>query len=470
MIRVPCHYYCSDCFVRLVSAAVQNEQQWPAKCCLNPIPFRTVLRIVPNDLKKKFQERSREWNIPVSERVYCHNTDCGVWIQPDYISPGIRQGRCENGHWTCTICRGPIHGNNDCPDDQDMRLTNTLAEEEGWKRCNRCHALVEHKEACQHMTCRCGYQFCYVCNEVWRTCSCTMEQLNELKDAVATRRQQREFREQEESEELRRILAQIEEFEREEALQAELERQEQERLEEERRQRELEERALQESIRRRVVEEKYRQLRQSLDELHELQQVMLETYQQANSEDLNKEAAESKERLATEQALERSRISERTRENLLKKEADFDEDFALRVSEEQKVEDEYHRQLLEYWNGHETAVEEIEAAMLPLRQRMDQGFRAWQEWKAQELAHYEKKLESKKTIQEELMYSAKQRLEDKLEDKMTQLTRQGVAEGRWLQEIILERERLLNEAEAEEAEGDADSLFTPEYAENGTAA
>jgi hypothetical protein len=297
-----------------------------------------------------------------------------------------------------------------------------------------------------------------------------MEQLNELKDAVATRRQQREFREQEESEELRRILAQIEEFEREEALQAELERQEQERLEEERRQRELEERALQESIRRRVVEEKYRQLRQSLDELHELQQVMLETYQQANSEDLNKEAAESKERLATEQALERSRISERTRENLLKKEADFDEDFALRVSEEQKVEDEYHRQLLEYWNGHETAVEEIEAAMLPLRQRMDQGFRAWQEWKAQELAHYEKKLESKKTIQEELMYSAKQRLEDKLEDKMTQLTRQAIAEGRWLQEIILERERLLNEAEAEEAEGDADSLFTPEYAENGTAA
>ncbi|KAI9172024.1 tRNA-dihydrouridine(20a/20b) synthase [Paramyrothecium foliicola] len=467
MVRVPCHHYCTDCFIRLITAAVENEQQWPAKCCLNPIPFRTVLRIVPNDLRNRFQERSREWNIPIAERVYCHAADCGIWIMPDYISPGIRQGRCENGHWTCTICRGPIHGNEDCPDDPDMILTNSLAEEEGWKRCDRCHALVEHKEACQHMTCRCGNQFCYVCGATWRTCACTVQQLQQLKSGVSERRRQREFQEQEEAEELRRILAQIEEFEREEAMRAEQERLERERQEEERRQRELEERALQESIRRREVEEKFIQLRQSLAALHELQHVMVDSYQQTSSEDLTKEATAAKERLTTEQILETSRTTSLIRTKLSAREAEFDEEFALRISEEEMIESEYQNQLSQYWAGHEGGAEAIDAAMLSLRQRMDEGYHSWQRWKGEELDSYREKLDNQRIIQEELMYSVRQRLDDQYAEKRLHLSKQSVAEGKWLQEIILERERLLSELELQELEGDADSLFAPEDADRG---
>ena len=146
-----------------------------------------------------------------------------------------------------------------------MNLTNQLAEEEGWKRCTNCHALVEHREACQHMTCRCGFNFCYVCGQRWRTCRCTMQQLDAIKREADTRRQERQIQERTEAEELRQILAQIEEFEREETLKAELLRLEQERLEEERRQLEIEERVRQESARRRDVELKFQELKESLD-------------------------------------------------------------------------------------------------------------------------------------------------------------------------------------------------------------
>eukprot|EP00741_Cyanophora_paradoxa_P017154 tig00020960_g16566.t1 len=31
------------------------------------------------------------------------------------------------------------------------------------RRCRRCRAMVERSSGCNHMTCRCGYQFCYLC-------------------------------------------------------------------------------------------------------------------------------------------------------------------------------------------------------------------------------------------------------------------------------------------------------------------
>ncbi|KAL8946271.1 MAG: hypothetical protein Q9222_007310, partial [Ikaeria aurantiellina] len=43
-VRVPClHYYCSACFSQLIATALQNEDQFPPKCCLQDIP-RGVVR------------------------------------------------------------------------------------------------------------------------------------------------------------------------------------------------------------------------------------------------------------------------------------------------------------------------------------------------------------------------------------------------------------------------------------------
>ncbi|CAG1992849.1 unnamed protein product [Fusarium graminearum] len=462
VIKVPCHSYCHDCFIRLVSAACQNEQQWPPKCCLNEVPVKIVLRFIPSNLKKTFEERSKEWELPVSERVYCSEPNCSLWIKPKRIDLSRRRGVCDRSHRTCTLCRGPAHQGEECPQDVDMTLTNQLAEEEGWKRCSKCHALVEHREACQHMTCRCGNQFCYVCERRWRTCDCTMEHLQAVKDGAAARREERRVNELAEAEEIRQALLQIEEFEREEALKAELLRQEQERLEEERRQRELEERARQESIRRRDIEIKYHELRISLDQLHELQQVLLEIDQETEGEDMVIGIESAKDSLEKKHESERSELKITISKKMAEKEDALNKDFQIRAAQENDLEQAYHERLKAYWKDRKDGDEEIENAMLDLRKRMDQKQYAWQKWKAEQLKDLEVKLQDNETYREELMYSAKHRLDDSCKEKEREMVRRMAAENKWLEAVVLEREKLLSEWEYDEVEGDADSIFAPE--------
>lgn len=286
-----------------------------------------------------------------------------------------------------------------------------------------------------------------------------MQQLNDLKDAVQGRREQRRIREQAEAAELREILAQIEAFEREEARKAELERLEQARLAEERWQRQLKERIRQEGIRRKEVGLKYEELRARLDELHELQQVLVDSQQEEEAADLIKESKVKKEQLAEKQEAELADLDALVLSRMATKEQTFNRDYAIRAAQERKVEQEYHQRLQAFWSGKRGSDEEVETAMFPLRKRMDQGHRAWQKWKGEQLVLYRSRLDDERTIREELMYSAAQHLAGLYESREMELARKMVAEKKWMQQVILERERLLGAMEVQEMEGDADSLF-----------
>lgn len=286
--------------------------------------------------------------------------------------------------------------------------------------------------------------------------------LSRIKDDAVNRRrerEEREARETEEAEELRQILAQIEEYEREEALKAEMLRQEQQRLEEERRQRELEERVRQESIRRRDVEFKFTELRRGLDLLHEMQQVILEENLETVSKSLAEEMQKAKRELEEKQTQERADLEAHIQVKMSEKEVVFNEDFTVRSAAEKKVVDEYQNQLQAYWRDKTGAEQEIDTAMAPLRERMERHCLAWQQWKDKELKAYRERLEERRSMREEFMYSAKARLGDQCENRETDLVRRVVAEHKWMQMVMLERESLLAEMEVDEMEGDADSLF-----------
>ncbi|KAJ6784535.1 hypothetical protein PWT90_06753 [Aphanocladium album] len=47
-----------------------------------------------------------------------------------------------------------------------------LARSEGCMRYFSCRTMVELNTGCNHITCRCGAEFCYVCGEEWKTCDC----------------------------------------------------------------------------------------------------------------------------------------------------------------------------------------------------------------------------------------------------------------------------------------------------------
>ncbi|XXG94954.1 hypothetical protein Hte_001213 [Hypoxylon texense] len=456
MVKAPCHSYCKDCFLRLITTACENEQQWPPKCCLNNIPTKTIIPNIYDDLKKVYRDRAEEWNLPVSDRIYCSHASCSVWVKPSHINRARNVARCSAGHRTCTICRGPQHEGDNCPEDRDMMRTDELAEEEGWKRCYGCHAYVEHREACQHMTCRCGAEFCYVCGARWRTCDCSMEQLSNLKREATVRRQARVERETQEAAEIQEALRLIEEFEREEALKAELLRQEQERLAEERRQRELEERIRREEERRQAVEAKFQELREIFTHIHELQRIIVQRDHKTEETNLKNDSAAALADLREKMELDREKLNSATKVKFAKREYALNCEFAARVAEERRIEEQYHSKLTAYWSHRRDGEAKVEAAMKELKRKMDDGYRSWEQWRESELDGYLWGLREDQAIRDELMQESERRLAESTREEQIAFSQRKVAELRWVHEVIEERRRMLADMETDEIENGED--------------
>lgn len=466
MVKVPCHKYCQGCFERLVATSIQNEQQWPAKCCLNDVPFRTILAHIPEDLKKAYRNRSEEYKIPVADRIYCSEPGCNIWIKPSRVNKALRIVRCDNGHRLCTICHGPRHKSSECPQDQDLALTNQLAEDEGWQHCSKCRAIVEHADACEHMTCRCGHQFCYVCGLKWKTCACGMDQLVAHKELALARREERQLREAQAESELRDALRQIEEFERAESIKAEKLRQERLRQEEEerrkaemlrqermRKEEEARNKARElERLQQCMIRGKFRKLGRRLEKLHDLQKDAVASQHQKEREVASQEASASTEELAAKQEKEMAEFVENTARYF----ADWQEWYASKYNdglrERRKIEDGYLRELQDFHAKKKKGAETINEHMIPLRKKLDKDERAWCQRRDDWLARYRHQLDEDTAIKAELFSTIARRHEDSLAEAQKELNSRQAAELRWIAPVMAERARLLGEMERAEVE------------------
>nr|KMM68472.1 RING finger protein [Coccidioides posadasii RMSCC 3488] len=152
--RVPCgHEYCRSCLEDLFKASMKDESLFPPRCCRQPIVINIARIFLTNDLVQR----------------------CNAFIDASHIEGEV--ATCpECGSTTCTSCKGRAH-TGDCPNDTAMQQLLSTAQDNGWQRCYSCWRVVELDHGCNHMTCRCGAQFCYNCGERWKDCAC--EQWNE---------------------------------------------------------------------------------------------------------------------------------------------------------------------------------------------------------------------------------------------------------------------------------------------------
>ncbi|CAL1696543.1 unnamed protein product [Somion occarium] len=191
-IRAPCgHFYDVRCLVDLFRSTVRDESLFPPRCCQQPFIFDQIRRYLGHDLAAQFQQKSIEFS--TADRVYCHRPTCSTFLgaATNHASP-LRCRRCSNS--TCAHCKESAHLDLPCSSELDAAVL-ALAEQEGWKRCPGCHRLVELTMGCYHMTCRCRKQFCYVCTETWKNCTCPQWEENRLL-VVARDRVNREIREE----------------------------------------------------------------------------------------------------------------------------------------------------------------------------------------------------------------------------------------------------------------------------------
>jgi hypothetical protein len=455
-----CHHYCSRCFARLIETAIASQAQWPPKCCLNPVPFRTIAKYTSADLFASYRTKAEEFQIPIESRLYCPEPDCGVWIRQESCDPARRTATCERGHRMCTMCRGPAHpvgsGGRTCPQDMDTLLADRLAEEEGWRRCVRCSVLVEHTEACRHMTCRCGAQFCYVCGAAWHTCACSDVQLADVKRRAADRRWTRTAREEREAREMAEALRLVAEFERQEARKEEERREKARREREERRRREAEERARRKEARRRELDAKYEALRATLVKLEGLQKMVLEYGHDQEVEVQVSRAAAERAEMAAEQELGRKKGTAAAAAKVSESKAAFDREYADRVGWEKLLEDKYEEVLSLFWSDKIGGLPRVRDAMRAYRQQNDRRMDEWLAYKERELERLHYLVDDEMAIREELMETKKRRLDQRLENEQAGLSRKQRAEAKWFSLVVEERKRLLAEVETVERENDGE--------------
>ncbi|KAK1755072.1 hypothetical protein QBC47DRAFT_382673 [Echria macrotheca] len=450
-IKTSCHHYCKGCFQQLIATALESEAQWPPKCCLNPIPFRTIAKYVGPDLLKRYWEKHEEFRVPVENRIYCSEPDCGELIRK--VDKAHKTARCSKGHSMCVMCRGVPHPTSTaCPQDRDRQLADQLAEEEGWRRCFKCSVLVEHKDACQHMTCRCGAQFCYVCGSIWRTCVCTNDQLTAIKQRAEIRRVERQSKESEEEAWLKNTLRLIEEYERETQRREEEERAAEAARRREERRRRAAERRRRERDRLKALDTRHAELRSILLRLNEIQRALLSSTQHRETEYGAKAAEAERENLLREQAEERQLLQTRTTAEIEELESKAAREFGLRAAWEQRLEDEYATALRNFWAKKEGGESQVERELLAFMVQNDQRWDAWKEERDDVLEKKRYAVQDELAVREELMLTMRRRLETTSARLAAEQKTKHQAERLWFDLVITERARLLAEMYSVERE------------------
>lgn len=193
------HKYCFSCMKQHVEAKLHSGilPKCPHESCKSELNVISCEKFLTQKLIEIMKQRIREASIPVAEKVYCAYPRCSALMSKGEISDFARREnvgermfgarKCMKCHGLfCVNCKVPWHENMTCkeykrlnpyPQPEDAKLK-TLATRNLWRQCVKCNHMIELVEGCYHMTCRCGYQFCYTCGAEWKdkkaTCSCPL--------------------------------------------------------------------------------------------------------------------------------------------------------------------------------------------------------------------------------------------------------------------------------------------------------
>ncbi|KAL1799796.1 hypothetical protein ACET3X_000138 [Alternaria dauci] len=159
-VKLACgHRMCYGCLKRQFTLSVKDPAHMPPRCCTSEhIPLKYADRLFDDKFKVQWNKKFQEYT--TANRLYCPTKGCGQWIKPSKIKMDPTYGR------------NKFHTKRECPKDEETNRLVEMAKEKGWQRCYSCKAVVELKEGCNHMTCRCTAQFCMVCAAPWKTCNC----------------------------------------------------------------------------------------------------------------------------------------------------------------------------------------------------------------------------------------------------------------------------------------------------------
>ncbi|KAL3617666.1 hypothetical protein CASFOL_037987 [Castilleja foliolosa] len=176
------HTFCNECISKHLSIKIEKGNivgetffPCPGIDCKGVLEMDTCRAILPKIVLSAWDEMICESMILESHKFYCPYKNCsGLLVNEGGI---IREAECPYCHRLfCANCRAPWHSGIGCEEflklgenerEREDIMVHDLAKKNKWQRCPSCRFIVEKKEGCLHMTCVCGFQFCYACGKRW---------------------------------------------------------------------------------------------------------------------------------------------------------------------------------------------------------------------------------------------------------------------------------------------------------------
>ncbi|KAJ3821906.1 hypothetical protein F5880DRAFT_1508178 [Lentinula raphanica] len=151
---------------RIASNVLQTHSKLLASITTVPI----ASGVLPPDLRTKFRSKAREYGTLASDRVYCATPTCSEFLgSSKHLDRNAPCRLCSTS--TCTLCKQRSHPHENC-NHAALTSLRALARERQWQTCPGCGSIIELRDGCNHVTCRCHMEFCYVCAAPWKTCAC----------------------------------------------------------------------------------------------------------------------------------------------------------------------------------------------------------------------------------------------------------------------------------------------------------
>lgn len=147
--KAPCaHAYCNDCITQLCEDSLRDDSLFPPRCCRRDMALSAFRTLLTPELASRVELKTIEHD--TIDKTYCARRDCSTFILPTNILDN--RGTCADcATETCTRCKEVAHLGHCEPPGDDTAVLH-LAEEQGWRRCFRCRAIVELNLGCNHMT------------------------------------------------------------------------------------------------------------------------------------------------------------------------------------------------------------------------------------------------------------------------------------------------------------------------------
>ena len=179
------HKYCQSCCYDHIHAQIFNGNVFMNCCshgCTHIITYEEVYQIIKIREERNIeqdQELIKRYERFLVKKYLDSQTNsrscpkCGTEVLGDPNRPEIhcQSEKClKENYRFCFNCNCQWHEKQTCAEYQEWKRINDQSDKEfkTWAQkntrpCPKCGSNIEKNRGCNHMTCPCGYQFCWLC-------------------------------------------------------------------------------------------------------------------------------------------------------------------------------------------------------------------------------------------------------------------------------------------------------------------